>query len=87
MRIEKFVDSFQGHPDAVTARALAPLKTLLDQCVTFIQTGAVGLFPKGQDVEAELTLAAKYWNINHTLVPSRTDPRGQIVVVRALERR
>ena len=87
MRIEKFVDSFQGRPDAVTARALAPLKTLLDQCVTIIQAGAVGLFPKGQDVEAELTLAAKYWNINHTLVPSRTDPRGQIVVVRALERR
>jgi 16S rRNA (guanine527-N7)-methyltransferase len=87
MRIEKFVNSFPGAAEVVTARALAPLKTLLDQCLTIIQAGALGLFPKGQDVDAELTLAAKYWNINHTLVPSRTDPNGRIVVVHALERR
>ena len=46
-----------------------------------------GLFPKGQDVEAELTEAAKYWNIKVNLAPSRTDSKGRIVVVRALERR
>jgi 16S rRNA (guanine527-N7)-methyltransferase len=87
VRIEKFVDSFEGRLDVVTARALAPLKILLDQCFTIIRDGAIGLFPKGQDIDAELTLAAKCWNINHTLVPSRTDPKSQIVVVRALERR
>jgi 16S rRNA (guanine527-N7)-methyltransferase len=71
----------------VTARALAPLKALLDQSVTLLTRGALGVFPKGQDVEAELTEASKYWNINRTLVPSRTNPSGRIVVVRALERR
>ena len=87
IRIEKFVDSFQGRADAVTARAVAPLKVLFDQGVTLIHAGALGLFPKGQDVEAELTEASKCWKINVNLVPSRTDPTGRIVVVRALERR
>ena len=45
------------------ARALAPLKILCDQAFPLIERGAIGLFPKGQDVEAELTEAAKYWNI------------------------
>ena len=87
-RIETFVDhASRGRPDVVTARALAPLKLLLDQSVSLLKTGAVGLFPKGQDVEAELTEAAKYWNIKVNLAPSRTDPKGRIVVVRAMERR
>jgi 16S rRNA (guanine527-N7)-methyltransferase len=87
IRIEKFVDSFAGPADAVTARAVAPLKLLLDQSVSLIVAGALGIFPKGQDVEAELTEASKYWKINVNLVPSRTDLMGRIVVVRALERR
>jgi hypothetical protein len=34
-----------------------------------------------------LTEATKYWNIKVNLAPSRTDSKGRIVVVRALERR
>jgi 16S rRNA (guanine527-N7)-methyltransferase len=81
------VHSFATPVDAVTARALAPLKTLLDQSVNMVGQGATGVFPKGQDVEAELTEASKYWNIGVNLVPSRTDPKGRIVVVRSLQRR
>jgi 16S rRNA (guanine527-N7)-methyltransferase len=87
MRIEKFVDTHMGGADAVTARALAPLKSLLTLSFSLLAAGSLGLFPKGQDVEAELTEASKYWNINHTLVPSRTDRKGRIVIVRALDRR
>lgn len=87
MRIDKFVDSFEGAAQVVTARALAPLKLLLDWCFPLLVAGAQGVFPKGENVGAELTEAAKYWNINHTLVPSRIDPKGRIVVVNALERR
>ncbi len=86
-RIEEFVESFQGKPDVVTARALAPLKSLLDQSFSLLKTGALGLFPKGQDVEAELTEASKYWNIKVNLAPSRTDSKARVVVVHALERR
>ena len=86
-RIEKFVDTFDGRADAVTARALAPLKSLLDQSFSLLKTGAVGLFPKGQHVDAELTEATKYWNIKVNLAPSRTDSKARVVVVHALERR
>ena len=42
---------------------------------------------KGQDVDAELTEASRYWNMASTLVPSRTDPKGRIVIIRVLQRR
>lgn len=86
-RIERFVEVFSDTVNVVTARALAPLKLVLDQSVSLLTNGALGLFPKGQDVEAELTEATKYWNIKVNLAPSRTDPKGRIVVVESLERR
>jgi 16S rRNA (guanine527-N7)-methyltransferase len=86
-RIERFAEVFSNSVNVVTARALAPLKTLLDQSVSLLKTGALGLFPKGQDVDAELTEATKYWNIKVNLAPSRTDPKGRIVVIQELERR
>ena len=85
VRIENFGESFEKKVDAVTARALAPLKVLCDQSFKFIGQGAVGVFPKGQDVEAELTEAAKYWNVEATKVPSRTSPEGSIVVIHGLK--
>ena len=88
LRIENFVDSFRDRADAVTARALTSLKKLYDQSAPLLGPETLGLFPKGQDVEAELTAAAKCWNISKlTLVPSRTDRTGRIVVVQGLERR
>ncbi len=63
------------------------LPNLLAAAYPLLKTGAMGLFPKGQDVEAELTEAAKCWNIRATLVPSRTDPRSRIVVVDGIEPR
>jgi 16S rRNA (guanine527-N7)-methyltransferase len=86
MRIEKFVANFAAIPDVVTARALLPFKSLLDHSFSILSRGTLGLFPKGQDVAAELTQAAKYWNIDYTLAPSRTDSLARIVVVRGLER-
>jgi 16S rRNA (guanine527-N7)-methyltransferase len=87
VRMEKFVESFVGRPDIVTARAVSPLNLLLGQCLPLLKQGTVGLYPKGQDVEAELTEASKYWKMTADLVPSRTDPRARIVMIRALERR
>ena len=86
VRMENFVDSFSGRADVVTARAVSPLRLLIGECQPLLRHGALGLFPKGQDVEAELTEASKYWNMTADLVPSRTEPRARIVVVRALLR-
>ena len=85
-RIEDCGDSFGDKIDAVSARALAPLKKLCDQAFPLIARGAVGLFPKGQDVAAELTDAAKYWRVGARTIPSRTSPEGCIVQVTRLER-
>ena len=85
-RAEKFGESCAEAVQVVTARALAPLKTLCDQVFPFIQRGALGLFPKGQDVATELTEAAKYWSIQASFVPSVTNPAGAIVVLRGLQR-
>jgi len=87
MRIEKFVANFAAVPDVVTARALLPFKSLMNNSFSLLSRGAVGLFPKGQDVAVELTEATKYWNIDYNLVPSRTDSLARIVVVRGLDRR
>ncbi len=84
VRVENFGDSLAEPVHAVTARALAPLKTLCGQAFPWIARGAVGLFPKGQDVDAELTEAAKYWSIEASKVPGKTSPDGWIVVVRGL---
>ena len=83
-RIEDFVSASTERFDVVTARALAPLDRLIGYAIPLLKTGALGLFPKGQDVAAELTQASKSWNIEADLIPSRTDPHGRIVRVRSL---
>jgi 16S rRNA (guanine527-N7)-methyltransferase len=86
-RIEKFAERFTGPIEIVTARAVAPLQTLLGYVHPLMERGAQALFLKGQDVEAELTLASKCWNIEASLVPSKTNPEGRIVAVRKLDPR
>jgi len=86
-RAERFGETCAENVHVVTARALAPLKTLCDQAFPLIERGAIGLFPKGQDVDAELTDAAKYWRLGFSKAASKTAPKSSIVVVRTLERR
>jgi 16S rRNA (guanine527-N7)-methyltransferase len=86
-RIEDFTQALADSPDVVTARALAPLTRLLAYAEPLLKKGVQGLFPKGQDVEAELTEASKYWKIEMVLLPSKTSQDGRIVVVKTAERR
>ena len=81
-RVADFAERFRGELDAVAARALAPLPELLSIAYPLLKGSAQGLFPKGQDVEAELTQATKCWSIQASLVPSRTDPKSRVVVIR-----
>jgi 16S rRNA (guanine527-N7)-methyltransferase len=85
-RAEKFGETCAETVHVVTARAVAPLKVLCDQAFPLIARGALGLFPKGQDVASELTEAAKYWRLQASTVPSVTNPASAIVVVRSLKR-
>ena len=85
--IEDTVDRFAGRIDCVTARALAPLHQLIGFAEPLVTKGAKALFLKGQDVEAELTEATKYWNISSHLHASRTGGQGWIVELDRIERR
>ena len=81
------VDSVIGSVDCVTARAVAPLHQLIGFAEPLVKRGAKALFLKGQDVEAELTEATKYWNIKPQLHSSRTGGHGWIVELDQIERR
>jgi 16S rRNA (guanine527-N7)-methyltransferase len=81
------VDRIAGPVDCVTARAVAPLDQLIGFAEPLMRRGAIALFPKGQDVEAELTEATKYWKIKPHLHSSRTGGQGWIVVLDQVERR
>jgi 16S rRNA (guanine527-N7)-methyltransferase len=94
VRIEDFTRSFEGRADVVTARALAPLKSLLPLAFPLLgKSGATGLFPKGQHAELELEEARarmrpskQPWRLEARLARSRTDPAGRIVIIRDVER-
>jgi 16S rRNA (guanine527-N7)-methyltransferase len=81
------VERFAGPIDCVTARAVAPLHQLVGFAEPLVKRGAKALFLKGQDVEAELTEATKYWKIEPKLHSSRTGGQGWIVELDAIERR
>jgi 16S rRNA (guanine527-N7)-methyltransferase len=81
------VDSVVGAVDCVTARAVAPLHRLIGFAEPLVKRGAKALFLKGQDVEAELTEATKYWNIKPHLHSSRTGGHGWIVELDHIEPR
>lgn len=85
--IGDIVESIEGRVDCVTARALAPLHQLVGFAEPLVKRGAKALFLKGQDVEAELTEAAKYWHIDPRLHSSRTGGDGWIVELDRIERR
>jgi 16S rRNA (guanine527-N7)-methyltransferase len=87
VRIEDIVENMPVPVDIVTARALAPLAELLAVAYPLLKKGAAGIFPKGQDVGAELTETAKCWSIQASLIPSRTDLEARIVVVTGIEPR
>jgi hypothetical protein len=80
-RIEDVAGRLAGTIDIVTARALAPLPKLLAWAAPLFEAGTRGLLLKGQDVDKELTDSAKSWKIQSKVLPSRTDPRGRIVVI------
>ena len=58
---------------------LAPLARLLDFARPFLGPETVCLFPKGERVQQELTLARKFWTIAASHHQSIADPRGVVL--------
>ncbi|MER9329293.1 16S rRNA (guanine(527)-N(7))-methyltransferase RsmG [Mesorhizobium sp. M0488] len=66
-------------PQIVTARALAPLSTLLDLAAPWLTSGARGLFHKGRDYRAEVQESVHRWSFDLVEHPSVTDASGVIL--------
>jgi 16S rRNA (guanine527-N7)-methyltransferase len=72
--------------DIVTARACAPLPRLLEFAWPYLRKGATGLFLKGQDLEAELNEATRYWDLDVAVLQSRSNASGRILKVERMTR-
>ncbi|MBB5517666.1 16S rRNA (guanine(527)-N(7))-methyltransferase RsmG [Amphiplicatus metriothermophilus] len=71
-------------PDVITARALARLDKLLGYAHEIAGKSTLCLFLKGQDVEDELTEAAKSWHMEATRTASVTNPGSTVLAIRAV---
>jgi 16S rRNA (guanine(527)-N(7))-methyltransferase RsmG len=69
----------------VTARAVAPLDTLLHLAQGRLAPQGVALFPKGRSAESELTEASRRWTMIVERFPSRTDPDSTIFRIRDIQ--
>ena len=86
-RAQEVLSRLQGKVSAVTARALAPLPRLLALGEPLLTTGAEGFFPKGLSIESEIQEAAEIFAFDYRAVPSQSDEKGRILVIRDLRRR
>ncbi len=84
--IEDVLPTLIGQVEGVTARALAPLSVLLDLTNELLKGPVVGVFPKGQDVERELTDASKYWTFQASVKASCTDSKARILLISDVRR-
>ncbi|PZO67438.1 MAG: 16S rRNA (guanine(527)-N(7))-methyltransferase RsmG [Paracoccus denitrificans] len=63
----------------VSARALAPLPTLVPYVVRHLATGGTAWLMKGQNWREEVAAVADQWKFELTVHPSRTDPAAAIL--------
>ena len=70
----------------ITARAVAPLPTLLQWAERLLTPGGVCIFPKGRNVEDELTAAAAQWHMRIERFSSPTDSGSTILRISEISR-
>ena len=81
------IESLPPFPvSAVTARALAPVASLLTLAEAFLAPSTECLFLKGEKLEDELTAAAKDWKMTVERIQSQSDPHGIILRVKEVKR-
>ena len=72
--------------DVVSARALAPLPSLLGYLDRHGHSKTLGLFPKGRTWEREVLAAEREWSYDLDLQPSRVEDGAMILQIRNLAR-
>lgn len=82
--VAKHIADLQEKPQIVTARALAPLSQLLGLAQPILACGAVGLFHKGRDFEAELRECDGLWQFDLVVHDSRIEIGSVLLEIRNL---
>lgn len=72
--------------DVLSARALAPLTTLLDYADRHLAPTGTALFPKGANWRAEVDEALERWRFRCENLPSATSPGGAILRIGEIHR-
>lgn len=81
-RIESVAKSWRHGPvDAVSARALASLNSLLELAEPFLASGIPAVFHKGQDFQREVDEASHTWNFDLVEKKSVIDPTSRMLVL------
>lgn len=70
----------EGRYDVISARAFAPLRTLLATATHLSQKSTVWLLPKGKNAVNELSTLPQAWQKLFHVEPSRTDSDARILV-------
>lgn len=86
IHVSRIEDMVPFVADVVTARALAPLSKLIELARPFVGDRTVLLFPKGQDVDRELTATTKHTTMHTEIVPSRAHASGVILRLTRIDR-
>jgi len=68
--------------DVITARACASVLELLVLSKPLVHKDTQYIFPKGQNVDVELTESAKYWKYEHLKRPSLSDISGSVLILK-----
>ncbi len=72
--------------DLITARALAPVATLLAWAHPLLAPGGACVFPKGRTAKEELTTARQQWHMRVEHWPSPLDPSALILRLSEISR-
>jgi 16S rRNA (guanine527-N7)-methyltransferase len=75
-------ESVSGRYDVITARAVAPLDKLLQLSTHLSTRNSIWVLPKGRSGQSELAQARRHWHCDAEIVPSSTDARSEILVLR-----
>lgn len=72
--------------DVLSARALAPLETLLSYAERHLSPTGIALFPKGNRWREEVAQAQQTWSFEVEPKPSATDPESVVLKIKGLHR-
>ena len=71
--------------NVILARALLPLKKLLDLTFDHFKAGSIGIFHKGVNWEKEVEEAQNFWKFDFDAHKSLTNNKSRIIVVNNVE--